>query len=128
MADGRVFIAGGTGFVGGNLLRALGERPVRLLVRNAAKSAALKKPNVELVEGDITKPDSLNGALNGCDVVVNLVAIIKESPGATFDGVIRQGERCRRSEARETRSLCPNERDGRSGQSRVSLSQCQMAR
>jgi len=91
MADGRVFIAGGTGFVGGNVVRALGARPVRLLVRNAAKSAALKKPNVELVEGDITNPGSLTGALDGCDVVINLVAIIKEGGGATFDGVIRQG-------------------------------------
>lgn len=91
MADGRVFITGGTGFVGGNLLRALGDRPVRVLVRDAARSAALKKPNVELVEGDITKPGTLTGALDGCDVVINLVAIIKESSGATFDGIIRQG-------------------------------------
>jgi uncharacterized protein YbjT (DUF2867 family) len=91
MAEGRVFIAGGTGFVGGNLLKSLGDRPVRLLVRDAAKSASLRCENRELVEGDITQPDSLKGVLDGCDIVINLVAIIKESGAITFDGVIRQG-------------------------------------
>jgi len=91
MAEGRVFIAGGTGFVGGNLLKALGDRPIRLLVRSAAKGAAFKTANVELVEGDITNAASLKGALDGCDVAINLVAIIKEGGGATFDSVIRQG-------------------------------------
>jgi NADH dehydrogenase len=46
---------------------------------------------VELVEGDLTDPVSLDGATRGCDVVVNLVAIIKEHGRATFDNVIRQG-------------------------------------
>lgn len=91
MASDRVFIAGGTGFVGGNLRQAFGDRPMRLLVRNAARSASLKSETVELVEGDITKPESLKGVLDDCDTVINLVAIIKESGGATFDGVIRRG-------------------------------------
>jgi uncharacterized protein YbjT (DUF2867 family) len=103
MTVGRVFIAGGTGFVGGNLVRALGDRPVRLLVRSAAKSGPLKKLNVELVEGDITNPASLAGALDGCDVVINLVAIIKERSGVTFDGVIRQGTENVVAEARRAK-------------------------
>ena len=91
MADGRIFVAGGTGFVGGNLLKALAGRPVRLLVRSLQESASSRSDSVELVEGDITDAGSIRGALDGCDVVINLVAIIKESAGATFDGVIRQG-------------------------------------
>lgn len=91
MTDGRIFIAGATGFVGGSLLKALGGRPLRLLVRDIASSGEFQKPNVELVEGDVTNPMLLDGALRDCDVVINLVAIIKETKGETFDGVIRQG-------------------------------------
>ena len=91
MESERIFIAGGTGFVGNALRAALGDRPLRLLVRDIAKSAPLQSPNVELVEGDVTEPLSIEGATRGCDVVINLVAIIKEHGKATFDNVIRQG-------------------------------------
>lgn len=100
MTDGRIFIAGGTGFVGGYLRAALGDRPMRLLVRDIAGSASLQAPNVELVEGDVGDPRSLSGALRGCDVIINLVAIFKETKQATFDGVIRQGTRNLLAEAR----------------------------
>lgn len=88
---GRIFITGGDGFVGGNIRATLGDRPVRVLVRNKAKAGIAEAPNVEVVEGDVTKPDSLRGAMNGCEAVIHLVAIIAEQGGATFDGVIRGG-------------------------------------
>lgn len=88
---GRVFVTGGTGFVGSNLRAALGDRPVRLLVRDAAKSDRLRRPSVELVEGDVTHPESLRGAIDGCDYVIHLVGIIEETGSGTFDAIIRQG-------------------------------------
>lgn len=88
---GRVLITGGTGYVGGNIREALAGRPVRLLVRNMKAAGALVSKDVELVEGDVTKADSLRGAMDGCDAVIHLVAIIEESGGATFDQVIRGG-------------------------------------
>jgi uncharacterized protein YbjT (DUF2867 family) len=88
---GRIFITGATGFVGGHLLDALGDRPIRLLVRNPRRARKLIKPNVELVEGDVTKPETLRGAMEGAEAVIHLVAIIAEEGGATFDSVIRQG-------------------------------------
>ena len=88
---GRVFVTGATGFVGGNLRAALGGRPLRLLVRDRARSAHLASADVELAEGDVTRPESLHRAMDGCDAAINLVAIIAEEGGATFDGVIRQG-------------------------------------
>lgn len=90
-ARGRVFITGGTGFVGMNIHRALGERPTRLFVRDKARFRHLESSTTELVEGDVTKPETLRGAMDGCEAVIHLVAIIAEEGGETFDGVIRQG-------------------------------------
>ena len=90
-SDGRIFVTGATGFVGSNLRVALGDRPLRLLVRNAARSARLRGPNVELVEGDVTRPETLRGAMDGCRYVVHLVGIIEETGTGSFDTVIRQG-------------------------------------
>ena len=88
---GRILLAGGTGFVGGNLRRALAGHRIRLLVRDRATYQALASDTVELVEGDITDEGSIRGALDGCSTVINLVAIIEESGKRTFDSVIRQG-------------------------------------
>ena len=88
---GRIVLTGSTGFVGTNLRAALGNRPLRLLVRDTTKAAHLAAEHVELLEGDITKPESLHGTMNGCATAINLVAIIAETGGATFDTVIRQG-------------------------------------
>ena len=89
--SGRIFVTGGTGFVGSNILQALAERPLRLLVRDRSAHAALASERVELVEGDVTQPDSLRGAMANCAAVIHLVAIISEEGGATFDEVIHRG-------------------------------------
>lgn len=82
----KIFIAGGTGFVGGHLTRELlkrGHNP-RLLVH---KRGPGDKDGVEQVEGDVTRPESFVQALNGCDAAINLVGIIREFPsrGMTFE-------------------------------------------
>ena len=81
----KIFISGGTGFVGGHLTRELLARghELRLLVHRRGHSTA----GVEQVEGDITLPESFNSALAGCDAVINLVGIIREFPskGVTFE-------------------------------------------
>lgn len=88
---GRIFITGGTGFVGGNIREAIGNRPIRLLVRSKTEAKGLESPNVELVEGDVTRAETIRGAMDGCEATVHLVAIISEEGGATFDSVIHQG-------------------------------------
>ncbi len=88
---GRIFITGGTGFVGSAIRSQLKDRPVRLLVRNRAAADRLAGPNVEVVVGDVTRPETLRSAMDGCEAVIHLVAIIAEEGGATFDGIIRQG-------------------------------------
>ena len=88
---GRIFITGATGFVGSHILSALGDRPVRMLVRDKGDRSGFEGANVEIVEGDVTRADALRGAMDGCEAVVHLVAIISESGETTFDRVIRQG-------------------------------------
>jgi uncharacterized protein YbjT (DUF2867 family) len=65
-----ILVTGATGLNGGVLVRLLSARgfPVRALVRNPARAAALSSlPNVDVVEGDMARPDTLAGPLRGVD-------------------------------------------------------------
>jgi len=74
-----ILVTGATGFNGRELVRRLSARgvPVRALVRNAAKAEALPSPRpapqrdaaagVEIVEGDMARPETLAAALRGVD-------------------------------------------------------------
>jgi len=85
----KILVTGGTGFIGPKIVRALGEagHDVRALVRDPRRGAAL---GCELAEGDITDPESLRRAVDGCDAVVHLVAIITGRPG-DFERVMTEG-------------------------------------
>jgi uncharacterized protein YbjT (DUF2867 family) len=88
---GRILVTGGTGFVGSSLRAALAGRRLRLLVRDRSKHATLASSDVEVIEGDVTRAETLAEAVAGCEAVISLTAIIEERGGATFDSVIRQG-------------------------------------
>jgi len=88
----RVFVTGGTGFVGRYIVDELLQsgHEVRCLVR---KPAAKQLPDgVETVVGDVLEPSTLGPALEGVHAVVHLVGIIEERParGITFDRLHRQ--------------------------------------
>jgi NADH dehydrogenase len=72
-----ILVTGGSGFVGGHVVHELRGRdlPVRCLVRNLSGGAKLAAWGCELVEGDITDPQSLARAVDGTDTVIHLVAI-----------------------------------------------------
>jgi uncharacterized protein YbjT (DUF2867 family) len=72
-----IFLTGGTGFVGGHVVRELRSRelPVRCLVRDARKGSKLAAWGAELSEGDVTDSESLRRGIAGCEAVVHLVAI-----------------------------------------------------
>lgn len=90
MSDrGRIYLTGGTGFVGTAVQRALKGRSLTLLVRPGAVGP--KNPDATYVVGDVTDAASLAWSMNGCSTVIHLVAIIAEDGDATFDRVIRQG-------------------------------------
>jgi NADH dehydrogenase len=88
----RVFVTGGTGFVGHEVVRRLlaaGHVPV-CLVRPGSEGKLPQGVN-DIHSGDVTRPETLQGALDGCGAVIHLVGIIREYPrqGVTFDRLHR---------------------------------------
>lgn len=90
----KVLVTGGTGFVGPKIVHALraGDRPVRCLVRDPDRAQTLASWGCELAPGDVTDPESVRRAVEGCDVVVHLVAIIQGKP-EQFERIMVQGTR-----------------------------------
>ncbi len=65
-----ILVTGATGLNGSELVRRLSARgvPVRALVRNAARAEGLSSlPMVEIVEGDMARPETLAGPLAGVE-------------------------------------------------------------
>ena len=74
----KIFISGGTGFVGGHLTRELLQRGHELRLLTHQRRQAVE--GVEQVEGDVSRPETFEEAFSGCDAVINLVGIIREFP------------------------------------------------
>ncbi len=89
----RVFVAGGTGFVGRHILEKLHAdgASLRLLVRKGSEKKIPQKlrEKVEIVEGDPFDEGLLREGMKGCDAVVNAIGIIRDFPkkGITFEKV-----------------------------------------
>lgn len=73
----RAFVTGGTGFVGGAVVRRLLEagHEVRALVRPDANTRQLRGLAVEMVEGDLSDADFLSRAMAGCEWVFHVAAL-----------------------------------------------------
>jgi NADH dehydrogenase len=76
----RVFITGGTGFVGRAVIQALRAEgyAVRCLVRRGSEPDLRGFGAIERVEGDVMARQTLDDGLAGCDALVHLVGIIRE--------------------------------------------------
>jgi NADH dehydrogenase len=85
----RVFLTGGTGFVGRAVIHALRAEghPVRCLVRPGSELDLRGLEAIERVHGDVLVPRTLEEGMTGCDAIVHLVGIIREQPalGVTFE-------------------------------------------
>jgi dihydroflavonol-4-reductase len=73
----KVFVTGGTGFIGGHVVRKLRERgdDVVALVRTPQKARALEELGCELVPGSLADADSIRDGMAGCDAVIHGAAI-----------------------------------------------------
>ncbi len=85
----KVFVTGGTGFVGSEVLRQLVAtgHTVQVLVRKGSEEKLAVREGIEIHLGDATEPATLAGALAECDAVIHLIGIIREFPakGITFE-------------------------------------------
>jgi len=75
---GKTLVAGATGFIGGNLVKLLGEG-ARCLVRvssNRAKIEKLKNYGAEILYGDVRNKQSLKEAVKGVEKVIDLVGVM----------------------------------------------------
>jgi dihydroflavonol-4-reductase len=72
----RIFLTGGTGFVGHHVARALADQgaELRLLVRRSSNLQHLEGIPGDTVVGDLARPESYAPALQGCDAVVHVAA------------------------------------------------------
>jgi uncharacterized protein YbjT (DUF2867 family) len=71
----RILVAGASGYVGGRLVPKLRERSyfVRCLARNPDKIKARNWAGVDIVEGDVLKPETLKASLQGIDIAYYLI-------------------------------------------------------
>ena len=90
-----ILVTGGTGFVGPKVVHALRgeERPVRVLARRPEKHGQISAWGCEFVPGDVTDPQSLRRAVEGCETVVHLVGLPPFSNPKAIERVMTQGTR-----------------------------------
>lgn len=72
----KVFVTGGTGFIGGEVVRQMRDRgeQVACLVRNPSKATELRELGCELVNGDLGDEWAIRKGMEGCDAVIHAAA------------------------------------------------------
>lgn len=87
-ADSTVLVTGANGLTGSHLCRELLKAGARVkgLVKPAARLENLRgiQERVELIQGDITEPDSLTGAMRGVEYLFHPAAVVSLSDAMAF--------------------------------------------
>ena len=87
----KILLAGATGYLGQFILAELlkKEYPTRIVVRNKSKiaPALLTHPLLEVVEAEVTKPNTLLGVCEGVTQVISAVGITRQKDKLTYEQV-----------------------------------------
>jgi uncharacterized protein YbjT (DUF2867 family) len=91
-----IVVTGASGYVGSHIVNRLANmgRPVRAMVRSrrsAEKGSRLEGLEIEWIEADVTRPETLEPALEGATGIVHTVAIAIEKGGRTYQAINYQG-------------------------------------
>jgi uncharacterized protein YbjT (DUF2867 family) len=88
-----VLIAGASGYCGSHLFEELRNRGYRIhvLVRSEQQAGQFRKHAGKVTIGEVTRPESLNGVMDGVDTVVSAIGITTQKEGFTYDEVDFQG-------------------------------------
>jgi nucleoside-diphosphate-sugar epimerase len=104
LAAVKVFVTGGTGFIGGEVVRQLRARgdEVVCLARNPEKAEKVTALGCELVSGDLGDTEAIRKGMEGCDAVIHAAAMYevgipaKQHP-AMYEANVRGTERVLRA-------------------------------
>lgn len=106
MAAKKILVTGGTGFIGGHLVKRLSKEgyQVKILSRQGSPDIFVSNSNVSVEIGDVTDQASVDNAVKGVDVVFHLAAalnshgVTKEQMGnINIDGAKNVLESCRKN-------------------------------
>jgi uncharacterized protein YbjT (DUF2867 family) len=96
---GLVTIFGGSGFVGGQIVRALAKQGwrIRVAVRKPWRAYRLRLlgdvGQIEIVQANVRAPETVERALEGAEAVVYAVGVLFESGRQTYQSVQAEGPR-----------------------------------
>jgi len=85
MTKSRILLAGATGYLGRFITQELIERhyATKIVVRNK-ENLKIQAPNLEVIEAQVTKPETLESICKNIDTVISTVGITKQKDGFTY--------------------------------------------
>lgn len=93
----KILLAGSTGYLGSHILRELlkGDYELRTIVRNNKKLPKSTPENrkLEIIEGELTNPKSIENCCLNVDIVISTVGITKQKDGLTYMDVDYQANK-----------------------------------
>jgi uncharacterized protein YbjT (DUF2867 family) len=91
----RILVAGATGYLGGFVAREFKSQGhfVRALTRSAIKLNDLDPAPDDIVQGEITRPETIAHACDDIDIVFSSVGITRQKDKLTFQDVDYQGNK-----------------------------------
>lgn len=88
----KVFVTGGTGFIGDEVVRQLRDRgdEVVCLVRNPEKGSKLRDRGCELIAGDLGDERAIRTGMEGCDAAIHAAAVYEVGIPASERAAMRE--------------------------------------